>query len=259
MATFLFDKIIFGPVTSRRLGVSLGVNLLPADRKVCNFNCIYCECGWTRQEHMKAPLPSRTEVGNAMRKKLTEMQKQGTPPDAITFAGNGEPTMHPEFVGIIDDTIALRDELSPAASVAVLSNATTINKPEIREALMKCDRKMLKLDSAFEETVSLHNQPGSDYSVKETIKLLKLFKGDLTIQTLFVRGEYRGNTIDNTTPHELEAWLAALKEISPREVMVYTIHRDTPDEGTLFKVPVAELEKIAAMVRELGIETHVSA
>jgi wyosine [tRNA(Phe)-imidazoG37] synthetase (radical SAM superfamily) len=258
MATFLFDKIIFGPVTSRRLGVSLGVNLLPVDRKVCNFNCIYCECGWTREDHMKSPLPSREMVRNELRKKLTEMRDGGTLPDVITFAGNGEPTIHPEFSGIIDDTISLRDELCPSASVAVLSNATMINNSEVRSALMKTDRNILKLDSAVEETVRIHNQPGAGFSVAETIEQLKLFRGDVTIQTLFVKGEFEGNFIDNTTPREVAAWLTALREIAPREVMLYTIHRDTPEGGSLVKVPEEELNRIAKMVRRLGIKTEVS-
>ncbi len=258
MATFLFDKIIFGPVTSRRLGVSLGVNLLPVDRKVCNFNCIYCECGWTRAEHTASSLPRRDEVRRLLSGKLTEMKQNGTPPDVITFAGNGEPTLHPDFPGIIDDTVSLRNELFPAAKIAVLSNATMINNEKVRDALLRADNNILKLDSAFDETVRIHNQPGSQYSVAETIKNLKLFKGDVTIQTLFLRGEFEGKTIDNTTPRELEAWLNALKEIAPREVMIYTIHRDTPLGGNLAKVPVAELNQIAARVRELGINTQVS-
>lgn len=258
MATFLFDKIIFGPVKSRRLGVSLGVNLLPADRKVCNFNCIYCECGWTKKEHLQSPLPSRQEVKTALKQKLSVMKESGQMPDVITFAGNGEPTIHPDFPGIIDDTVELRNELCPGASVAVLSNATMINRPEIREALMKTDRNILKLDSAFEETARRHNQPGGNYSVAETIESLKLFRGDVTIQTLFLRGEADGQAIDNTTPVEIEAWLKAIREIAPREVMIYTIHRDTPEGGTLFKVPEEELNRIAAMVRELGIDTQVS-
>lgn len=258
MATFLFDKIIFGPVRSRRLGVSLGVNLLPADRKVCNFNCIYCECGWTRHDHLSQKLPSRTDVRELLREKLMEMGSHGTPPDVITFAGNGEPTIHPDFPGIIDDTIALRNELCPGASVAVLSNATMINRPEIREALMKTDRNILKLDSAFDETVKIHNQPGSNYTIAETIENLKLFGGNVVIQTLFLRGEYNGLAIDNTTARELEAWLDVLVEISPREVMIYTIHRATPAGSNLKKVPEKELEQIAARVKELGIAVQVS-
>lgn len=258
MATFLFDKIVFGPVTSRRLGVSLGINLLPADRKVCNFNCVYCECGLTGADDTGMSLPAREEVRELLRVALEKMAADGVLPDAITFAGNGEPTLHPDFPGVIDDTIALRDKLAPAASVAVLSNATTINRPDIREALMRCDRKMLKLDSAIEDTVKSHNQPAGSYSIAETIRLLKLFRGDLTIQTLFVRGEFRGRVIDNTTVRELKAWLDALREIAPREVMIYTIHRDTPEGGKLCKVPADELQRIASMAEALGIETQVS-
>jgi len=258
MATFLFDKIIFGPVFSRRLGVSLGVNLLPADRKVCNFNCIYCECGWTRADHTLSTLPSRDEVRRALEVKLNEMKKGGTPPDVITFAGNGEPTLHPGFSGIIDDTIALRNELFPDTKIAVLSNATMINNKAVRDALLRTDSNILKLDSAFDETVRRHNQPGNQYSVADTIKNLKLFKGDVTIQTLFLRGEFEGKAIDNTTPREIEAWLNALKEIGPSEVMIYTIHRDTPEGGKLVKVPEKELNQIAARVRELGFKTQVS-
>ncbi len=259
MATFLFDKIIFGPVTSRRLGISLGINLLPTDRKVCNFNCIYCECGWTRKEHLRSPLPPRHEVREKLEEKLKEMKASGNIPDVITFAGNGEPTIHPEFPGIIDDTISLRNKYCPGASVAVLSNATMINRKKVREALMKTDRNILKLDSAFDETVKLHNQPGRGYSVAKTIEALKLFRGDVTIQTLFVRGEFMGRSIDNTTPRELEAWLEAIREIGPREVMIYTIHRDTPEgAGNLVKVPEKELRQIAKRVKALGIETQVS-
>jgi len=258
MATFLFDKIIFGPVTSRRLGVSLGVNLLPADRKVCNFNCIYCECGLTRADHILSPLPSREEVRRALEGKLMEMKQLGTPPDVITFAGNGEPTLHPEFSGIIDDTLALRNRLFPVTRIAVLSNATMINNKKVRDALLRTDSNILKLDSAFDETARLHNQPGKNYSVTETIRNLKLFKGDVTIQTLFLRGEFQGKAIDNTTPREIEGWLDALREIAPREVMIYTIDRDTPEGGKLEKVPLKELNQIAARVKELGIKTQVS-
>lgn len=258
MATFLFDKIVFGPVHSRRLGISLGINLLPADRKVCNFNCIYCECGWTRKEHLNSPLPSRREVRDALESKLMEMGASGKTPDVLTFAGNGEPTLHPGFPGIIDDTISLRNHLCPEATVAVLSNATMIGNEEVRNALMKVDSNILKLDSAFEETVRIHNQPGPDYSLTKTIEYMKLFRGRLIIQTLFLRGRLGDRVIDNTTERELEAWLAVLKDIMPEEVMIYTIHRDTPLDGKLMKVPEEELNAIAARVKALGIKARVS-
>ncbi len=259
MPTFLFDKIVFGPVKSRRLGVSLGINLLPANRKVCNFDCIYCECGWTRvKEISREKLPSRKEVYDALESRLDKMKREGQSPDVITFAGNGEPTLHPEFPGIIDDSIRLRNKYFPGARIAVLSNSTAVNKPVIRKALRKVDQNILKLDSAFDLTVKIHNQPRAAVSVDKLIKDLLLFKGELIIQTLFLRGEFKGKNIDNTTPEELHAWLGAIKKIKPSEVMIYTISRDTPEGGKLEKVTLAELKKIAAMVRKLGIATQVS-
>jgi wyosine [tRNA(Phe)-imidazoG37] synthetase (radical SAM superfamily) len=259
MATFLFDKIIFGPVKSRRLGISLGINLLPSANKVCNFNCIYCECGWTYNiKNFERLLPSRNDVRNALEKKLAEMKEHNRAPDVITFAGNGEPTLHPAFPGIIDDSIELRNKYFPETKIAVLSNSTTITFPLIKEALLKVDMNILKLDSGFDLTVRIHNQPRVNVKVKELIENLKKFNGQLIIQTLFVRGSYHGKAIDNTIPGELDEWLKAIKLIKPSEVMIYTISRETPSGGQLHKVPLKELNKIAAMVRKLGIETRVS-
>jgi wyosine [tRNA(Phe)-imidazoG37] synthetase (radical SAM superfamily) len=260
MPTFLFDKIIFGPVKSRRLGVSLGINLLPAARKLCNFDCIYCECGWTMKTHLQGEkLPSRKEVYEALEMKLVSMKKKNQPPDVITYAGNGEPTLHPEFPGIIDDSIELRNKYFPDAKIAVLSNSTAITKPEIREALLKVDSNILKLDSAFDLTVKIHNQPHVNMKVEELIRELQMFNGRLIIQTLFLRGTYKKKTIDNTTPEEIEAWLKAIEKIHPSEVMIYTISRDTPEGGDLERVPLSELKAIASLVNKLGIETQVSA
>jgi len=259
MATFLFDKIIFGPVKSRRLGVSLGINLLPATRKVCNFNCIYCECGWTKNTNKLAgKFPSRKEVYDALNAKLSEMKAMNQAPDVITYAGNGEPTLHPDFSGIIDDSIKLRNKYFPESKIAVLSNSTAIAKPSVREALLKVDNNILKLDSAFDLTVKIHNQPSVNIKVDELIENLKGFNGRLIIQTLFLRGVYEGKIIDNTTPAEIEAWLRAIGKIRPAEVMIYTISRDTPEGGKLNKVPVGELRNIAEKVKKLGIETRVS-
>jgi wyosine [tRNA(Phe)-imidazoG37] synthetase (radical SAM superfamily) len=259
MATFLFDRIVFGPVKSRRLGVSLGINLLPATRKVCNFNCIYCECGWTKnKDNPKGMLPSRREVFEALETRLAEMKQMDKTPDVITYAGNGEPTMHPDFPGIIDDSISLRDKYFPGAKISVLSNSTAIRKPAVREALLKVDMNILKLDSAFDLTVKIHNQPTVNVKVDELVEDLKTFNGKLIVQTLFLRGMHNGQLIDNTTPREIEAWLKALEKIRPREVMIYTISRDTPEGSQLEKVPLAELKKIATLVRKLGFDTQVS-
>lgn len=256
MPTSLFDKVIFGPVKSRRLGLSLGVNLLPTDNKLCSFNCIYCECGWGTKG-AKPRFNSREEVYGLLRKKLEEMVAEGTPPDVITFAGNGEPTMHPEFPQIIDDTIATRDEICPTAKISVLSNATMINRESVREALKKVDNNILKLDSAFDETVRLIDGPAGNYSVAETVRNMKLFEGKLIIQTMFLRGEFNGQTVDNTTEKEVSAWLKLVKEIAPEQVMIYTIDRDTPVR-TLEKVPVEDLKRIAARIETLGIPCSVS-
>ena len=259
MATFLFDEIIFGPVKSRRLGVSLGINLLPVKKKICNFNCIYCECGWTENIIKAASsLPNRAEVYNALEMKLSDMNDKNMSPDVITYAGNGEPTLHPEFPGIIDDSIILRNKYFPMARLAVLSNATTIGKPEIKNALLKIDQNILKLDSAIESTIKIHNQPRIKIKIEELIENLAAFNGKVIIQTLFLRGIHDGRIIDNTTDIEIEAWLKAIQKIKPAEVMIYTISRDTPVGAHLDKVSTKELKQIALMVEKMGIRTQVS-
>lgn len=258
MPTFLFDQIIFGPVKSRRLGISLGVNLMPTDSKVCSFDCIYCECGWNpRKRDKKAVLPKREEVKIHMAAKLEEMAGNGELPDVITFAGNGEPTLHPEFDAIIDDTIELRDRFCPKARIAVLSNATMVHKPDVSRALLKVDDNIQKLDSGFEETVRKIDCPSSAFNLNDVVANLKRFEGKVIIQTLFLRGTVRGEAIDNTTETEIAEWLKKLTEIAPEKVMIYTIDRDTPAEG-LQKVSVDELNLIAEKARTAGFEVQVS-
>ncbi len=259
MATFLFDSIVFGPVRSRRLGVSLGINLLPVSRKVCSFNCIYCECGWTTTgSDRSAPMPSRSDVYRALREKLSEMKHQGRAPDVITYAGNGEPTLHPDFAIIIDDSITLRNEFFPEARISVLSNGSTLRRRSVRDALKKVDMNILKLDSALPSTVMKLNQPRSPVSLERFVHYTGDFEGRFIIQTLFVRGECNGESVDNTTAEELGPWLETLGRLRPQSVMIYTIDRDTPLGNGLKKVPEAELKAIAARVRELGISASVS-
>ena len=255
--TSLYDNIIFGPVRSRRLGLSLGVNLLPVESKLCNFDCIYCECGWNGDHVGKRRFNSREDVRAMLREVLSKMVQDGTPPDVITFAGNGEPTMHPDFEAVIDDTIALRDELCPAAKVSVLSNATQLHREDVRRALLRVDNNILKLDSAFDATVQLVNKPVGSYSVGRTVEWMKLFEGQMILQTMFLRGEYMGQRVDNTTEEQVEAWLRLVKEIAPRQVMVYSLDRDTPCQ-TLEKVGREELQQIAARVEALGIACSVA-
>lgn len=259
MATFLFDEIIFGPVKSRRLGISLGINLLPVDSKLCSFDCIYCECGWTpKGRPSKGSLPDAGVVKSRLREKLMQMQAEGELPDVITFAGNGEPTLHPEFGKIIEDTVGLRNQYAPQARIAVLSNATTLKNKKVLEALRQVDDNIQKLDSAFEETVRLLDAPRGRFSLEETVEQLCRFNGKVTIQTMFVRGSWKGKQIDNTTSDEVDAWLMLLRKIMPGQVMIYTIARDTPAE-TLQKVTLEELERIADKVRMAGFEVQVSA
>jgi wyosine [tRNA(Phe)-imidazoG37] synthetase (radical SAM superfamily) len=258
MPTFLFDKIIFGPVKSRRLGVSLGINLLPTNTKVCSFDCIYCECGRNPKKYeAKAVLPTQSEVQQKLKEKLEEMVAENMLPDVITFAGNGEPTLHPEFAGIIEDTIKLRDLLSPNARIAVLSNSTMIHKKDVFQALLKVDDNIQKLDSAFEETVQLLDCSNKNFSLEKTVDLLAAFQGKVIIQTLFVRGSYKGQTVDNTTEKEISAWIKLLETIKPSQVMIYTIARDTPID-TLEKISINELNAIAGKVKSAGFEVQVS-
>lgn len=239
--------------------MSLGINLLPLKNKVCNFNCIYCECGWTRDiDKAGSRLPSRKEVYEALDRRLSELKNKNKPPDVITYAGNGEPTLHPEFPGIIDDSLILRDRYFPKARVAVISNATTISDPQIKAALLKIDMNILKLDSAFDSTIKIHNQPRINIKAEDLINDLAGFKGRVIIQTLFLRGMHDGKVIDNTTPVEINAWLKAIEKIKPSEVMIYTISRDTPEGSGLEKVPVSELNRIAALVESMSIRTQVS-
>jgi len=253
----LFDQLIFGPIHSRRLGLSLGVNLLPIDAKICSFDCIYCECGFntTMQD---SPIPSREQVYQALEAKLKEMMVEGQIPDVITFAGNGEPTLHKDFEGIIDDTIALRNKFCPTAKVSVLSNSTRIHKPHVFSALNKVDNNILKFDSAIERTMQLMDRPtGKHINVAWFIEHLKKFEGRLIIQTMFLRGEINGERLDNTTAEEVEAWLKALEQIRPQQVMIYSLDREAPTQN-LEKVTVEELNLIAEKIRERGFEVSVA-
>ncbi|MCQ2976285.1 MAG: radical SAM protein [Bacteroidales bacterium] len=256
MSTFLFNEIIFGPVKSRRLGTSLGINLLPTKRKYCNFNCVYCECG-ANINIGKIVLPSFSEFSMALENKLSEMKSNNSELNSITFAGNGEPTIHPDFSKIIDFTIQSRNNFFPNAKVSVLSNATMINKPEIVDALKKVDMNILKLDSAIEHTVININRPFGQYSVENTVNLLKQFSGDFILQTMFLEGTVNKVHFNNMTDKELSAWLKIVETLRPKQVMIYTIARDTPEKD-LRKASHDELENIKIKIEKLGINVQVS-
>ncbi len=258
MGTFLFEQIIFGPVKSRRLGNSLGVNLLPVEKKYCDFNCIYCECGCSDEIDMQdTTLPEKEEVTRYLEKKLIDLKSRDDFIDAITFAGNGEPTLHTEFEEIINETIRLRNHYFPNARVAVLSNASNIGNTSVFRALNKVDQSILKLDAGTEKTCRLINRPAENYDFDEIIYNLKQFKGNLIIQSLFFRGYYKGHYIDNSQPKELERWLLLINEIKPRKVMIYTFARDTA-VSELQKLSFDELKKIAEKVEQLNINTQIS-
>jgi len=255
----LFDKIIFGPVKSRRLGVSLGVNLLPVDAKICSFDCVYCECGFNTRIK-EASIPAREQVFQALEAKLKEMVKACELPDSITFAGNGEPTMHKDFEGVIDDTLALRDQYCPKAQVSVLSNSTHMHKPGVFKALNKVDQNILKFDSALDETVHRLNRPlNKSFTTAWQIEHFKKFNGNLIIQTMFIRGMLNDGIIDNTTDEEIDAWIKALQVIRPKQVMIYTFERETPTKG-MQKISLTELNEIAEKVRvTTGLDVAVFA
>jgi wyosine [tRNA(Phe)-imidazoG37] synthetase (radical SAM superfamily) len=258
MATILFHDIVYGPVRSRRLGVSLGVNISPSDGKRCTFNCIYCECGLNEEYPATAKAPRREEVCEALNAKLSQMASENIFPDVITFSGNGEPTLHPAFAGIIDDTLTLRDRWCPQAKVAVLSNSTMIWKESVFQALCRVDENIMKLDSATDTRMRQIDQPESaDFTCEQVIRRLCRFGGKVIVQTIFLHGERDGVVIDNTGEAEIDAWLDALKRINPRKVMIYTIDRETPVKS-LQKVPAEELHAIAARVRAAGFEVSVS-
>ena len=258
MSTLLFDEIVYGPVHSRRLGVSLGMNISPADGKRCTFDCIYCECGLNAQRRTQTSAPSREEVKKALNEKLTQIKSEGIVPDVITFSGNGEPTMHPDFAGIIDDTLELRDRLCPSAKVAVLSNSTMLHKEDVVRALCKVDDNLMKLDAARNDFIKQIDQPAiHDFTIEKLIEQLCCFNGKLTIQSIFLQGEHDGVQVDNTQEIDVDLWIEALKKIRPEKVMIYTISRETPVK-TLQKTSIETLEKIAEKARNAGFPVIVS-
>ena len=256
MATILFNEIVFGPIKSRRLGSSLGVNLLPKFGKWCSFDCIYCECGWNKDGKKDTTLPTKEEVYQALDNRLHQLSQEGTPVDTITFSGNGEPTMHPAFAEIIDFTIQLRDKLYPSAKVSVLTNATQLGRQEVRDALQKIDNPILKIDSPIEELVEAINIPNEAYSLTQTIENIKLFSHNFILQTMFLKGTVDGKVIDCTNREHVEKWQNLVRELGPREVMMYTIDRETPAKD-LQKVTLEEMQAIAAPLVAEGFNIQI--
>lgn len=255
--TILYPSPIFGPVHSRRLGVSLGINLMPEDGKLCSFDCLYCECGLnTQRPHL--PRPTREEVRNALERVLVTRNEKGEPLDVLTFAGNGEPTLHPDFPGIISDTINLRDRYFPEAKVSVLSNATAAHRPAVREALMRVDNNIQKLDTVDMDYIRLVDCPAPGYDVEKVVEALCAFNGHVIIQTMFMTGRLAdGTSVDNTSERFLLPWIAALHRIKPAQVMTYTIDRETPTAG-LEKASRETLDAIGERLKGEGFSVSVS-
>ena len=247
-----FDEIVFGPIFSRRLGSSLGVNLLPSKGKLCNFDCVYCECGWNKDGKGDGRFPSFTEIEKALQEKMSSLATEGVNVDSITFSGNGEPTIHPDFAKVIDVTLRLRDEFFPKARVSVLSNATMVGREEIAEALMRVDNPILKVDASSDELIRKINKPTGPYRLAEVVENLRKFEGRFVLQTMFLRSP----DFDTTEPEALQAWMEIVRELRPREIMVYTIDRETPDKS-LGKYTVEEMTRFVQPLLDEGFRIQI--
>lgn len=248
----LREKLVFGPIFSRRLGSSLGINLLPENGKLCNFDCVYCECGWNRDGREDTRLPQPAELRSELERVLADCLEKGVRIDSITFSGDGEPTLNPHFPEMIDITLELRDKYFPDSVVSVLSNATLISRPGVREALMRVDNPILKLDAGIDSLALKINQPSGHYSVRETVEAMKSFNGNFVLQTMFLKGP----GINSLAADNLEAWRNIVRELRPREVMMYTLDRPAPAEG-LEKVPVESMEEAATPLIQEGFKVQI--
>ncbi len=247
-----FDEIVFGPIRSRRLGSSLGVNVLPTKGKLCNFDCIYCECGWNRDGLSDKRFPSLTEVEDALEAKLSKLSSDGVEVDSITFSGNGEPTVNPDFAAIVDVTVCLRDKYYPSAKISVLSNATMLERKDVFEALRKVDNPIMKIDASSDELIAMINKPQGVYSLGRVIEGLVGFEGDFILQTMFLHSD----DFDAHTEEALEGWRNIVRQLHPREVMVYTIDRETPDK-TLRKCTMDQMGAFVAPLVEEGFKVQI--
>ncbi len=248
----LREETVFGPIHSRRLGSSLGINLLPTKGKLCNFDCIYCECGWNADGTADRRLPTATQVRSLLEEKLRQCAADGTPIDSITFSGDGEPTLNPEFPQIVRDTVELRNRFFPGAVVSVLTNATRICRPEVAEALHLVDNAILKLDAPTDALAAVINQPRAEYHVESIVGDMERFGHDFVLQTMFLRAP----GFDSSSPEVLGPWMDIVRRLRPREVMVYTLDRPTPAEG-LQKFTAAEMQALVQPLIDEGIKIQI--
>lgn len=247
-----FDDIVFGPIYSRRLGSSLGVNILPSKGKLCNFDCVYCECGWNKDGAGRGELPSYDEIEKAIEEKMSSLVSEGAKVDSITFSGNGEPTMHPDFPRIVDAVLECRDRYFPKAKVSVLSNAYLAARPSVAEALKRVDNPILKIDASTDELVAMINKPVGRYRLDEIVSALKKFEGNFILQTMFLKSP----DFDTVEPEALGKWMDIVRELAPREIMVYTIDRETPDKR-LGKYTVEEMAEFVRPLAEQGFNIQI--
>ena len=246
------ETLVFGPIHSRRLGSSLGINLLPQQGKICNFDCIYCECGWNKDGRGDRQLPTAEDLRQTLTAKLQQCLADGTPIDSITFSGDGEPTLNPDFAAIIDITLELRDRYYPDAKVSVLSNATRIGREDVFQALRKVDNPILKIDAPTAALAAKINQPQCDYDVDQVVEDLRRFEGDFVLQTMFlVSPEF-----DSSSPEVLQGWMRIVRELRPREIMVYTIDRETPMKG-LQKMTVDQMRELVQPLLDEGFRIQI--
>ncbi len=250
----LREEVVFGPIKSRRLGWSLGINLLPTKGKICNFDCIYCECGWNADGRDDTKLPSAAEVRSALEAKLADILLEGTQVDSITFSGDGEPTLNPDFARIIDDTIALRDIYCPQAKVSVLTNATKLLSDTVFGALRKVDAPILKLDAPTDERARKINGALPSFRVDDVVKGMKRFEGDFILQTMFLKSD----DFDSLEPQMLAKWMDIVREIRPRLIMAYTIARPTPQSG-LYAYSAAQIREALKPLEDEGFKIQINA
>lgn len=246
------EEVVFGPIRSRRLGSSLGINLLPEKGKICSFDCIYCECGWNKDGRGDIKLPTAAEVRNALENKLKQCKADQIQIDSITFSGDGEPTLNPDFPQIIDDTLSLRDQYYSASKVTVLSNSTRVHLPEVFNALRKVDNPTMKIDAPTNELVEKINRSSSDYDIHRVVEALKQFNGDFILQTMFLKSK----DFDSSSPEVLNGWMDIVRTLHPREIMVYTIDRPTPELG-LQKFTVEEMRTLVKPLLDEGFVIQI--
>ena len=247
-----FDDIVFGPIFSRRLGSSLGVNILPSKGKLCNFDCVYCECGWNKDGVADRRFPTFKEIVTAFEDKMSSLSAEGTKVDSITFSGNGAPTMHPDFPKIVDAVLDCRDRFFPQAKVSVLSNAFLVGRPSVADALKRVDNPILKIDASSDALGSQINKPVGHYCLDDIVKALKEFDGNFILQTMFLKSP----DFDTAAPQSLQRWMEIVRELRPREIMVYTIDRETPDKS-LSKYTVEEMTALVQPLLDEGYKIQI--